>query len=353
MKWLWGFIISFIFIWGVSAEFMDSIAPYVHDPDLDLFVPAAGTHYYGRKEGWGSTVYGKHGLEAIPDIARTKKPKVIFWGDSYVEAFQVSDKYKMQTRFTDIWNEQAPERPLLGVGIGTGGYAIADYCLLMERYSQIIKPTAFHVIVVGTMLDLLPDHETGIIGDFVSRPEYRFKPAEKHEPMNLGVRNILARLRINFSRLVIEKFLKRDWLGSLRFSPGPVAPTATEPKESDAIRFPHPEGAWNFILDAVHNYADRPVIFVYLPDVCRIENGRVRLDDPQAELARSFAAACRKRGVLFLDMGPRFIAGYLDHRILPRGFPTSTPGKGHLNKYGHNMIAEEIVSAVMRSAVAL
>ncbi len=41
-------------------------------------------------------------------------------------------------------------------------------------------------------------------------------------------------------------------------------------------------------------------------------------------------------------MGARFLREYEENHLLPYGFANSAVGKGHLNRYGHAMIADEL-----------
>lgn len=57
------------------------------------------------------------------------------------------------------------------------------------------------------------------------------------------------------------------------------------------------------------------------------------------EFLAKFADLCEKNRVLFLDMSDAFIRKYEETHILPHGFWNTSVGSGHLNRYGHEMIA--------------
>ena len=61
-----------------------------------------------------------------------------------------------------------------------------------------------------------------------------------------------------------------------------------------------------------------------------------------AESIQRFASYCEKSGIQFVDMSERFATEYNQNRILPHGFANTSVGQGHLNKYGHRMVAEEL-----------
>jgi hypothetical protein len=84
----------------------------------------------------------------------------------------------------------------------------------------------------------------------------------------------------------------------------------------------------------------RLVIF-YHPQVLVNDEGRPYTGDVSmySDLMNDL---CNQHGILYADMTDIFLSAYEDSYILPYGFANTTPGSGHLNEYGHRMIAEEL-----------
>ncbi len=55
-----------------------------------------------------------------------------------------------------------------------------------------------------------------------------------------------------------------------------------------------------------------------------------------------FKTICEKENIDFINMEDRFVEEYKNNNVLPYGFSNTKIGTGHLNKYGHLMMAEEI-----------
>ena len=88
--------------------------------------------------------------------------------------------------------------------------------------------------------------------------------------------------------------------------------------------------------------SDNPsVIILYHPPVTIEPDGTLTLGDDR-EQAEAFREICETNGIQFLDMGARFLREYEENHLLPYGFANSAVGKGHLNRYGHAMIADEL-----------
>lgn len=88
------------------------------------------------------------------------------------------------------------------------------------------------------------------------------------------------------------------------------------------------------------------IIIMYHPHIMIAYDGMASLDTDQ-DIIDQFKRSCDNNGILFLDMSDRFIKEYERSHILPHGFSNSPVGKGHLNKYGHAMIAEELYKMIL------
>lgn len=61
----------------------------------------------------------------------------------------------------------------------------------------------------------------------------------------------------------------------------------------------------------------------------------------------SFRRACEDNGIIFIDMTPEIERLYYSKYILAHGFINTAVGSGHLNKYGHQVIAERLAQVIM------
>ena len=83
------------------------------------------------------------------------------------------------------------------------------------------------------------------------------------------------------------------------------------------------------------------LIIAYHPATTLNSNGTITFSSTPAQ-EDAFAALCKKNGILFLNMRERFQMEYDENHILPYGFANTSVGSGHLNRYGHQMMAEEL-----------
>lgn len=89
------------------------------------------------------------------------------------------------------------------------------------------------------------------------------------------------------------------------------------------------------------------LIIVYNCGVEIDEDGKVR-EQEDMESVEKFKEACDKNDVIFVNMHQAFCDYYKETNRLPRGFSNSRAGKGHLNRYGHEVLADELFDIICR-----
>jgi hypothetical protein len=337
-RWVLGGLLSFVFIWIVSALFCDSSEPYSYDAATKSWVITPGSTIVWKSEGWGRSYFGRFGIGCIPDVSRETRGLVMLWGDSDVEAFQVDDRRKVAQQLTGLLTDHG--RQLVCASRAMGGDNLADYILDIPEYEKQIAAITRHVILINGSDDLLPDQANDTRGIF--RTTYGCEllrgPTRYH---SYYAKRLIDDLRLYFAVPVLRS-LTRDL--SLRFSPGPVLAAAKTAEsgfgscrtEADLRQ------AWNFLTASMQRATRKNVTIVYVPHVPRIEGNQIVCDDPDWPLVSQFAASCRDAGIDFINLHESFVRHYDATGEFPRGFPNSRPGDGHLNVVGHRLIAETL-----------
>ncbi|MBQ4530072.1 MAG: hypothetical protein IJA36_05620 [Lachnospiraceae bacterium] len=86
------------------------------------------------------------------------------------------------------------------------------------------------------------------------------------------------------------------------------------------------------------------IIILYHPSVLLNEDGSMSLNQPKYRDV--FEEMCQQNGIVFADMGDDFLQAYEERKEVPYGFQNVTIGEGHLNKYGHKMIAKRLYDLI-------
>ena len=90
------------------------------------------------------------------------------------------------------------------------------------------------------------------------------------------------------------------------------------------------------------------LIILYHPSTQINADGSILFPDDEKDRMK-YSNLCDEYGITFLDMTERFRLEYETKHILPHGFFNSSIGSGHLNKYGHEMIADELYRIIEES----
>ncbi len=339
IRWLFGLMVACAIVWCIALYCSTTLYNWEWDAAIGDYVISAGTIHQHRTEGWGRTLVGRHGIYAIPDVSAVKEPKVVFWGDSFVQGFQVDDDDKMAQQFTTQWNDKHTLK-LRGLGIGTGERDCADYYFLMPKYQETLKPIHCHVIVIHDLADTLPDRSTTRFR-FASKPDFHFEIDDPIPPIkNPGLITLARYFRADaFFRFASST---KNKIKHLRFRLGPIEQVVEQeqaPMKEDAQFY---RDAWDYLLTGLTAQTDQPILIVYSPAVPSIDKGKVILTDPNAAMFKEFKRICNKHGAGVIDLTPDLIALYESSMKLSRGFSNTTPLEGHFNKEGHRLIAEAV-----------
>lgn len=351
LYWIVGAALSVVVMWRVCDVFCTT--PFrlkLWREGLQRNTYPMGFRYQYRREGWGTSYYGKYGINGIRDVTSAADEKLIIWGDSYVEAFQVSDEDKLAQRLTAMLR-QASHKDIVAVGIGNSGQMVADYYFQIPQYENVITDVSCHFILIVNADDILPDRSSALHAEFLSEPVLRFVP-ERQKPRKLTFEDSME-LSTKVNRIFYTR-MRQSVLGlwsGLRFGVGPVSEASGrgDPPGPDTGDLPE---IFSFLLRSLKARTSHPITFVYCPYLPYINQGTVVCSDEQASTLEVFRETCARLGVGFIDMAPRFVDFYENTGRLPRGFHSSRPGGGHFNEDGHQLIAEAIFSYLTETEVA-
>ena len=90
------------------------------------------------------------------------------------------------------------------------------------------------------------------------------------------------------------------------------------------------------------------LIFLYHMEILVNQNGNA-YTNTNNEYRDFFKQLCEKYNFIFVDMTETFLEAYRTLHILPRGFKNTKIGYGHLNQYGHELIAKELYRTIINN----
>lgn len=338
--WAKGFIAATLFIWLSTASFLNTTPVWEYDIEIGQYVMANEHVQLGRSEGWGTTVYGKHDISAIPDVDSVHGPKLAVYGDSFVEGHHLQDSEKLAQQITYLWRRTKGTN-LTAVAIAKSGRSISDHLLLIHAYESILHPVA-HYIIITDITDLCPDGS----GFIQNGTQFSLKPKDQYFS-GLQIRRFIALLHLEFLYKTAQRFINAlDQPNALRFGLGRVSVQTRQITADSQFLEPPPLDAWRFIIRELKKTTNLPIGFVYSPGIPTIHEGQVNAKDKYAAWAAELNVLCKNEGVAFIDVTKDNVELFKRDHIFPRGFNNGKPDKGHCNARGLRIIAEALIDSI-------
>lgn len=314
-------VICGLLVWKPSGYRMDAVQGRVYD---------AGLYVHGV-EGFSWSVmdrYGMRGEAGDPDA----DTRVLFLGDSFTEALQVYDEHTFARGTAQLLEQEG--RAVASINAGRSGASPAGYIELAGWYGDEFSPdvTVVQVSDQDFASDVLNPDRT-----FFLRAEGDSWRAVRNESF-VSANPVIRRLP--WVAPVLDVPVLR--LGSDTLSKLAAAQRmkAAAPARSTAPVAGPDEELVHWMLSALDERYDR-LVLLYLPTIDYAGDARATTVTERVVLGQA-----RELGITVVNPRERFAREYGEHHVVATGFWNSTPGTGHLNASGHEMVAAELAPAV-------
>lgn len=307
----------------------------VYDQDVYegyRLVGAPGTTQVYTWEGHGVTSYGQHGLVVAktldPDV-----PRLLFLGDSYVEAKQVSDAGKFTEIIQNTWNAANPDHAIQTLNLGMAGQDIRTYLSFGRNMDRQFAPS--RVFVMLNQQDFLPlANDLDLLAQFQADPTVKLVKPEK-----------LGGVQAIISDTPVRQFFLRALLQTDGFMAG-SAETKAAQSELAGNTFDVLEGQDTAVvaqLRALRDiWGDRLVIVynTYIPAFGK--------DAPPTYAPDTLMRAAEQLDIPLVNLYEPMLHAFQTQQP-PRGFQNTTLGIGHFNEHGHQIIADQILAYLQQA----
>jgi hypothetical protein len=217
--------------------------------------------------------------------------------------------------------------------IGTSGHDFLR-CVRNARDAIIaFQPQKFLIIETGSVEFDLDSMNSVVDGTYPY--------LESHSDGIIGLLQYFPFLRRLYAQWIsyreIEESSERDGGGNS---------TTLEYSGISDMAFAEYNAALSDILELLAESADGKDIIIFFHPVIEFDNSSNMLPVVDKNKLRDFKRLCEEHSLTFIDMSDDFITAYNRDKIVPYGFSNTIPGEGHLNKYGHEMIAERLSQVI-------
>lgn len=328
-----GRLVGWILILAVAGEILVRLtltSPSIQTPDPDLrYTNQPGAVLFQANEGFERIKLNSLGLND-KEIAPHSGTRLLFIGDSMLLAHQVP----RASNYTSLLENRLKIDAVNG---GRDALGPADWGIMMGRLAPRVQPD--YVVVMMTRGDAfdLRDALRKHASTAPARPGLMARLFD-----NLLHHSALATFLARRAKLYAAGVRKGNgWLPYIL--QGFKAAPARKPDTQD---FPAP--AITTQLAARMREAERQnrVIFISIPSFTYHADGRMEFE-PRSQVEQPiFPQAARQAGVPFLDLGEGMRAEFAQRQQPFVGFQNSIIGTGHLNTYGHRVVASLIAAGL-------
>jgi hypothetical protein len=298
----------------------------------DTVAEPYSTYCYAT-EGFGYGKMNNEGFQNEYDY-HGQPITVLLAGSSQMEGFQVPQHLTASSLLNNFFNDEASV-----YNIAKGGNSFDIQCKNFERALGYYKPK---FVVIETMTVQFPIavlkkiSENSVSKNYTGFNFLGFDITKVREGIRKSPLKYLYYIRLAAKQ--INLLAAKEFPGGN--STGVFKETVTEEYINEINRI------IGQVSHAAQEHSVKPVI-LYHPALILNKDAFVTSSSDN-EYLEAFMNACRENDVFFVDMTKVFMQEYENRHVLPRGFSNTHVGSGHLNRYGHKMIAEELYRIIIR-----
>lgn len=250
----------------------------------------------------------------------TKHINVIFMGSSHMEAMNVNTNQNVCSLFRNRMSD------MNCYNIGISGHSIYSCINNIHAVAQTYNPDKYVIIETASVdmdIDAMKEVIDGTAGKI---PSY-----------DSGFIYMLQKIPA----------IKWIYKGCTNWINHSLEKNTTDAVTDDNLNEADYASVLNEFLDIEDLDCNAKVIIFYQPNTQIDSSGNFILpNESEVRRINEFAEACSNNGIEFIDMTDEFLKLYEQDYILAHGFINTAVGEGHLNKHGHRVIADKLVSVV-------
>ena len=247
------------------------------------------------------------------DSSTSNSPDVLLMGSSHLEAINV-DKRENTAYYL---SELLPNHSIYNIGIS--GHYIYQCAKNLSDAVKYYLPQQYVVIETATVSLDNDRMEKVVNGSLSSIPSYDSGAlfyVQKYCPAIKSIYNCVT-----------------NWKNAEKMTT----------KQSESMDLNLLDRFIHLMSNSVGN--DCKLIVVYHPTTSLDNSGNIVLQTSSSDL-QAFRDACEKYNIEFVDISKQVIDLYNQQHRLIHGFENTAVGSGHLNRYGHLLLAEQLASLI-------
>lgn len=331
LKIAFSLLISFILLNGICFFYYNVPVHSESKTGSTDYIWEKSKFYSRGTEGfaWGRT--DGNGFNNI-STDNSVSPDVLIMGTSHTEAFNVQQNESYAYLLNKFAADSGIDASVYNIGIS--GHRIITCLNNYEEALEEFKPHKY-VIIEATTTELSIDDIDQIVNGTVKKNHSTANPVLIFLQKIPLVRCVYYQL----DKLGVEIKNTTDDESQVQTTKNSDGETTKTENYNDAL-----DSLFKQIAGISEKNGIKLIVLFNSP--LEIDDNGVVLPQEKSEESYAFENACKKNGIIFLNMYDAFAANYNATYRLPNGFSNTAVGEGHLNKYGHEVIAKELYKLI-------
>lgn len=334
---LTGASLTAVLLWNAILALLVLQHPtMIHDDVWGVHYPAYADVMVGT-EGYAHVKMDQYGFNNTDAVYQGHGQRLVMLGDSHTESLQVPRAANFSSRLAQKLGDGFQV-----INLGVGDNSMANHMYIAPQVQKVLHPDLvvlqvtsddFYVDAVRAdkSIRLVPDRQGfAVQTHFALSPLQQMKQRLKSSPVAATI------LESSFTKYAFNRLVK--WRGAFGGSENTAVAAGEQPGAQ-----PDVPAIIDFEMQTLAHVFPR-VVVVYLPMTPYMNGRKVIFDESQdavaiKSLVNQKAAAL---GWGFIDMSGSFAQAYTEQAQMTRGFDNTRPGVGHLNSYGHQLVADAL-----------
>lgn len=317
-----------LFVRDQSQQYRDSLLGVRLMPNSRSLQAREG-YFFSKVDGLGFN-------NDTISMKKTDKLRILSLGDSYTEAYQVQRSNNYSSILQRILNKDGDKYEVFNLGVQKK--SVPDYIGLSKNYVDIFSPDLVIIKIDNddfTNDALRNDHEYFL--DF-SDGKYEIKEG-------IPIDNTLSRKIYN----------KLGWLQPILFLVNVQLESIMSEgknesdKQSDIIEKQYNNMiAWQ-MKKLKESFSKVPVVLIYIADTSIIEGDSIL--EKNEEIKKIIKENATANSMPIINTTYAFSQFFEQNKQFPKGFSSDKPGQGHLNNYGHEIVAKLLAGYIVSTKI--
>ena len=329
------FVAAFLLVNGLCFGLSRLPKAFMRSANVTEMVWNPGTTMINSTEGIGVYSIDKHGF-LNTSTPEEHESYILVLGASHTEGKEVPEGQ----RYTDLLNEylESANRDCFVYNMGMDAHffdkLIAGFSAAVQEF-----PEAERIVLEVSELNFSKEELEKALEE---RPYVENQQASSLQENSSRVENIkgLVKECVPFFNIAKKQFATKKVDLSSAFGLNKWTDLFAKEKEAETLTEAEYYEAFRRMTDLLRGSFEKEIIILYHPSLELTYDGELRCDYP--DNFDAFRTACMESGLTFCDVGDAYISAWQEEYTVPRGFHNTEMGYGHINKYGHRIIADEL-----------